>query len=93
MALASQLLTPGHEPSIEELLNDPIAEAIMRYDRITREDVCRVISQVIARRVAARENVLETAGSSKGGRPTNQSRERAYIANGPEGSAPADLLA
>ena len=50
--LAGRLLTPRYEPSIDELLNDPVAEAIMRYDRITREDVCRVISQVIVRRGA-----------------------------------------
>lgn len=75
--LADHLLTPGYEPPIDELLNDPVAEAIIRYDRITREDVCRVISQVILRRAAG--SILKTAVSSTGGRQINQGRERPYI--------------
>lgn len=51
-------LTPAYEPSIDELLNDPVAEAIMRYDQITRQDVYRVISKVTARRAAARNGLL-----------------------------------
>jgi len=53
------LLAHGHEPSLDEFLNDPVAEAIMPYDRITREDVRRIISQVVLRRVAARKTTLE----------------------------------
>ncbi len=48
-ALARRLLTPGYEPSMDELLNDPVAEAIMRYDRITLEDIHRVFNQKVAR--------------------------------------------
>ncbi len=47
--LARRLLTPEYEPSIDELLNGPVAEAIMRYDRIEPEDVRRVFNQRVTR--------------------------------------------
>lgn len=62
-------LTPGHEPSIDELLSDPVAEAIMRCDQITRQDVYRVISKVTAQRAAARSALLQD------GRLRDQRRE------------------
>ena len=64
---AGSLLTPAYEPSIDELLNDPVAEAVMRYDQITRQDVYRVISKVTARRAAARNGLLKTAGRTTRG--------------------------
>ena len=44
--LSRRLLTSGYEPSIDDLLNDPVVEAIMRYDRITQEDVRKVLDEV-----------------------------------------------
>jgi len=60
--LSRRLLIPGYEPSIDALLNDPIAEAIMRYDRITREDIHRVLNQVRLRAVSPK-GPLEAATS------------------------------
>ena len=60
-------VTTRYEASIDELLSDPVAEAIMRCDRITRTDVYRVIRQVIVQRAAARNKILKTAGSSTRG--------------------------
>lgn len=90
--LAARLLTLRYEPSIDELLNDPVAEAIMRYDRITRDNVIRVISQAKVRRVAVRKHTLEASGSWTGGRPTDQLREPEHIVDGAESSKPAGPL-
>ena len=60
-------LTPAYEPSIDELLNDPVAEAVMRYDQISRQDVYRVISKVTARRAAVQNGVLMTASTATRG--------------------------
>lgn len=40
---------PGIEPTIDELMNDPVTHVIMRYDRVTAEQVKAVAEQ--ARRV------------------------------------------
>jgi hypothetical protein len=40
---------PGVEPTIDELMNDPVTHVIMRYDRISAEQVKAVAEQ--ARRV------------------------------------------
>ena len=40
---------PGVEPTIDELMNDPVTHVIMRYDRITAEQVKAAVDQ--ARRV------------------------------------------
>lgn len=37
------------EPSVEELLRDPIARILMRYDGITEDDVREAIAPVVAR--------------------------------------------
>jgi hypothetical protein len=38
------------EPSIGELLTDPIAALLRRSDRLSLQDVCRSIADAIARR-------------------------------------------
>lgn len=40
------------EPSVEDLLSDPIADLILRHDRLTRQDVWRAVES--ARRALAR---------------------------------------
>ncbi len=40
------------EPKVDDLLNDPILDAILRRDRLTRDDLLRVIEQ--ARHTLAR---------------------------------------
>jgi hypothetical protein len=40
------------EPKVDDLLNDPILDGILRRDRLTRDDVQRVIDQ--ARHTLAR---------------------------------------
>ncbi len=46
---------PGSEPSLQELLDDPIVEFIFRRDRITRA----VVEQVVADARRRREPVEE----------------------------------
>lgn len=40
----------NHEPSLNELLTDPIAALLRRSDRLSLEEVCRCIADVMARR-------------------------------------------
>ena len=71
-ALSRRLLIAGYEPSIDELLNDTVAEVIMRYDRITREDVRRSFGQIMARRAVLQNGHLPVAASSMAGSGTDQ---------------------
>jgi len=71
-ALSHCLLIAGYEPSIDELLNDSVAEAIMRYDRITQDDVRRFLGQIMASRGVLQNGHLQVAASSLGGLGTDR---------------------
>ncbi len=43
---------PGKEPSVDELLSDPIAGALLRSDGLTRRSVEAWVNQVSAERAA-----------------------------------------
>ncbi len=43
---------PWHEPKLEDLLDDPILDVLLAHDRVTREDLRRVVEQ--ARQTLAR---------------------------------------
>jgi len=92
-AIAHHLLTPGYEPSIDELLNDPVAEAIMRYDRITREDVNRVIGRAIVRRAITRNSTFETDDPSMRGRRPGRSSARSRFPEGLDSPEDVEQLA
>lgn len=46
---------PGSEPSLQELLDDPIVEFIFRRDRITRDVVEQVVAEARLRRLLPAE--------------------------------------
>jgi len=46
---------PGSEPSLQELLDDPIVEFIFRRDRITRDVVEQVVADARRRREPAND--------------------------------------
>ncbi|HYB10817.1 MAG TPA: hypothetical protein VEJ16_14215 [Alphaproteobacteria bacterium] len=64
-----RFLTSGYEPSVDELLNDPVVGAIMRYDRITQEDVRKVLDEVKLK-AALRRGSTKAAPYACQGRPT-----------------------
>ena len=53
------------EPKVDDLLNDPILDGILRRDRLTRDDVQRVIDQArhTLARVPRQWNVIPAPGA------------------------------
>jgi hypothetical protein len=43
--LQAAWLSAGLEPTLDELLSDPIVELLMRRDRISRQDVLRAVQR------------------------------------------------
>jgi|GEM_PF-5546151 hypothetical protein len=51
----------GIEPTIGEMLDDPVIMAVMRRDGVTAGDIAAVIRDVMRRRIAARSGPGPTA--------------------------------
>jgi hypothetical protein len=51
----------SREPSVREMLDDPVVQAVMAVDRVTRDDLVAMINQARERRVRRMEKSLYAA--------------------------------